>query len=58
MPEITPEQSAVIEAALNDAYAYRTDSGQTLPEELDEFARDLIARYQSLADYMGLVIES
>ncbi len=47
----------VIEEALGDAHAYRTDSGEAPEEALEDYEREACARYQKLADLLGMEIE-
>jgi hypothetical protein len=53
-PEFTKRQLAVVQEALGDAYAFRTNSGEDALEDLDDYERQACERYRALANELGL----
>lgn len=51
---VDTDQLKVIQEALGDAWAYRTDSGEAAVEDLEEHERAAVTRYQRLARELGL----
>jgi hypothetical protein len=55
--DVSAEQLKVIQEALSDAYAYRTDSGEAALVDLDDYEREACERYKELANSLGLEIQ-